>query len=204
MIARLGDAMRLPLSAQNTLLTLAGFAARFSERAWDEAEMAPIRAAIAHTMKAHAPYPALALDRHWNIVQMNAPATQLYGLMGLKEGDSLLHLLMSDMLPQMIENWSEVAHHTALRLRTESSAQGGNAALDEVAAHLGKVPLAQAHRSDAVIPMILNTGAVRLSMFATIAQFGTPEDVMLDALKIELFFPSDDASRVVLEQMAAS
>ncbi|MBD3662452.1 helix-turn-helix domain-containing protein [Sulfitobacter aestuariivivens] len=71
MIRRLGDAMDLPLTARNTLLTHAGFAPRFPARAWEDADMAPIRAAISHTLQVHAPYPALALDASWRILQLN-------------------------------------------------------------------------------------------------------------------------------------
>lgn len=201
MVGRLGIAMQLPLSAQNTLLTHAGFAARFTARRWEDAEMAPIRAAVAHTMQAHAPFPAIALDRDWNLVRMNGPATQIYGLMGLQQGDSLLRVLLSDALPPLVENWPEVAHHTALRLRTESAALGGVDTLERAATHLAQVPRRTHHQTGAVVPMILNTGALRLSLFATIAQFGTPEDVFLDELKIELFFPTDDASKTTLEAM---
>ncbi|MGC1496502.1 MAG: helix-turn-helix domain-containing protein [Sulfitobacter sp.] len=114
MIARLGVALNLPLTARNVLLTHAGFAAQFPNRSWDHADMAPVRMALDHTMDRHAPYPAIALDHLWNIVRMNGPAEILYGMLGLKTGDSLLALLLSDDLPQMVENWPEVAHHTAL------------------------------------------------------------------------------------------
>ena len=203
MIARLGDALHLPLSAQNTLLTHAGFAAMYTTSRWEDAAMAPIRAAIDHTLKAHAPYPAMALDRLWRIVRMNRPAEQLYGMLGMHEGASLLELMVSPALPQVIENWGEVAHHSAQRLRTESAAQGGVAELDEVARYLAKVPHDAPPGTTPVIPAILNTGTMRLSLFGTIAQFGTPEDVTLDAMKIELFFPADAESKAVLENLSA-
>jgi transcriptional regulator with XRE-family HTH domain len=204
MILRLGEAMHLPLSAQNILLTHAGFAARFAARDWQEAEMAPIRAAIAHTLQAHTPYPAIALDQMWNIVRMNTPARVIYGMMGLQEGDSLLDVMLLEALPQLIENWPEVAHHTALRLRTESNAMGGVTRLEEVAAALSAHAQPPKAHTNAVVPMILTLNGLRLSLFGTIAQFGTPEDVALDELKIELFFPSDDASKAVLETLAGN
>lgn len=202
MIARLGSALHLPLSAQNTLLMNAGFAARFASRDWDHADMAPIRQAIDHVMDRHAPFPAIVLDLVWNIVQMNGPAQTLYGMLGLKPGDSVLSLLLSDDLPKVVENWAEVAHHTALRLRTESAAQGGIEALDHAAATLAAVPRPTHASTGTVVPMILRTAQFRLSLFGTIAQFGTPEDATLDALKIELFFPADAQSKTVLEGLA--
>lgn len=201
MVGRLGDALQLPLSARNRMLTAAGFAARYAGRRWDEQEMAPVRAAIDHTLKNHAPYPAIALDADWALVRMNEPAEKLFAMLGVSEGASLLDLMLQPHMPHVIENWPEVARHTALRLRTESAAQGGRDNLDRVAEHLEAV---ECEVSDAVTPVvsaIYRAGEIRLSLFATIAQFGTPEDVTLDNLKIELFFPSDEATEVFLSAM---
>ncbi|MGC1496503.1 MAG: hypothetical protein WA790_11905 [Sulfitobacter sp.] len=89
-------------------------------------------------------------------------------------------------------------------MRTESIAQGGIAALDQAAETLAKVERPKHAPTGAVVPMILKTPHLRLSLFATIAQFGTPEDATLDALKIELFFPADEASKAALEHLAAA
>ena len=202
MIARLSDALTLPLDARNQMLTHAGFAARYPSRAWDDADMAPIRAAVRHTLHAHAPYPALAVDRLWTVIDLNAPATQLFGALGLAAGGSLLDLMMSDDAPTLIENWPDVAHHACQRLRTESAAQGGVPALDRVADHLGLVAGRTQVPTGPVIPTIINTGGLRLSIFATIAQFGTPEDVALDDLKVELYFPADAETDALLHGMA--
>lgn len=141
MILRLGEALSLPLTARNQMLTQAGFAARYPARKWDAADMAPIRAAMEHTLAGHAPYPAIALDRLWTVVRMNAPTRMLFAPLNVGEGDSMLDLVMSDALPPLVENWPEVAHHSAQRLRTESAAQGGVAALDRAANHLSRTPL---------------------------------------------------------------
>jgi len=203
MIGRLGEAMELPLDAQNQLLTHAGFAARYEGRAWDDDEMAPIREAVAYTLEQHAPYPAIAIDRLWNVVRMNTPAQMIYAQLGLSEGDSLLDMITSKEVPAFIENWPAVAHHSARRLRTESVAQGGIPELDAAADLLAKVGPRDEIETGPVLPTVLRVGDARLSLFATIAQFGTPEDVTLDALKIELFFPADDASKQMLEAIAS-
>ncbi len=202
MVGRLGDALRLPLAARNRLLTLAGFASRYPGRAWDVAEMAPIRAAMHHSLERHAPYPALAVDRLWSVVAMNAPARTMFGTLGIGEGGSLLDLMVSGILPPLIENWPAVAHHAAQRLRTESAAQGGVARLDAVADTLAAVPGAGQTVLGPVVPTIYRLGAVRLSLFAIIAQFGTPEDMTIDDVKIEFYFPADTATDVALRAMA--
>lgn len=203
MIGRLGDALALPLDARNQMLTHAGFAARYPGRAWDATDMAPIRDAVDYILTAHMPYPALAVDRLWTVLHMNPAAQQLYAMLGVTTGDSLLDLVMSDALPQMVENWPQVAHHACQRLRTESAAQGGVPELDRAADHLGRVTQPKHNPTSPVIPTILNAGGLRLSIFATIAQFGTPEDVALGDLKVELYFPADAASAALLRRLAA-
>lgn len=203
MIKRLGDALHLPLAARNQMLTFAGFAVQHHARNWSAEEMAPIRAAVDYTLNQHAPYPAMAIDHLWTIVQMNGPARTLFGPLNLNEGDSLLDLMLSDTLPPLIENWPEVAHHAAQRLRTESTAQGGIAVLDKAAEKLAEVPKSSPHSNGPVIPTIFRAGSVRLSLFTTIAQFGTPEDLTLDDLKIELYFPADLETEEALRAMGA-
>ena len=202
MIARLSDALMLPLDARNRMLTHAGFAARYPGRAWDADDMAPIRDAVTHMLARHEPYPGLALDRLWTIVQMNGAANRLYGGMGMALGDSLLDLLMSDKLPRLIENWSAVVHHTCQRLRTESAAQGGVPELDRAADHLGRVPPPKGESRSPVVPTILCHGGTRLALFGTIAQFGTPEDVALEEMQVELYFPADEETAAALRAMA--
>ena len=203
MIKRLGDALQLPLAARNQMLTFAGFAIQHQARNWSAQEMAPVRAAVDYTLNQHAPYPAIAIDRLWTIVQMNRPAQGLFGPLDLNEGDSLLELMLSDILPPLIENWPEVAHHTAQRLRTESTAQGGVTVLDKAAEKLAEVATTVPHSNGPVVPTIFIAGSIRLSLFSTIAQFGTPEDLTLDDLKIELYFPADLETENAFRAMVA-
>ena len=202
MIGRLGDALQMPLSARNQMLAHAGFAARYGERDWDMVEMAPIRQAVAHMLDTHMPFPALALDRVWTVVRMNPGARLLFAALGVGEGDSLLDLMMRPDMPDVIENWPEVAHHVVQRLRTESAAAGGVPELDHAAARLARVDLPAAMSAGPVIPTLYRAGGMRLALFATIAQFGTPEDLTLDNLKVELYFPADEDSAATLRGLA--
>lgn len=205
MVIRLGEALALPLAARNQMLMQAGFAPRYAAHGWDDAAMRPIRAALDHMLTRHAPYPAFALDRAWVVRGMNAPSRRLFGPLGLVEGASLLDLMLSDALPAAVENWAEVATHTVRRLRTESAAQGGAAALDRAADRLSAALPDPPHQpAGPVTPTVLRSPAGRLTLFATIAQFGTPEDVTLDDLKIELWFPGDAATDAALRAQDAA
>ncbi len=202
MVERLGEALGLPLVARNQLLTHAGFAARYPGYRWEADEMAPIRAAVTYTLDRHAPYPALALDRLWTVIRMNDPAKALYGQLGVGEGDSLLDLMASAVLPELIENWPQVAHHAAHQLWNESASQGGVPELDRVADELAR----SAGRPEAdigpVTPTVYRYGDARLSLFATMSHFSTPRDVMLEDFKLELYFPADDATDAALRALA--
>lgn len=200
MITQLGEALTVPLSARNQMLAATGFTPRYETRDWDEAEMAPIRRAIDRTLDRHAPYPGIAIDHLWRLTRMNMPAKQIFGMLGLAEGGSLLELLRNPLLWHVIENWPEVAHHSMMRLRTESTAQGGVPELDAAAAFLAEHADA-GHSAGPAVPTVFRFGDQRLAMFGTIAQFGTPEDTTLDTLKIELFFPSEVETERTLEKM---
>lgn len=204
MVARLGEALQLPLDARNQMLTHAGYAVRFKGRDWDDSEMEPIRRAVTRQLERHLPYPGLAVDRFWTIRLANTTALALFAPFGVGIGDGLLDLMKSDILPHVVENWPEVAHHVAMRLRTESAALGGVAEFDEAVRYLSAVTSPDALSPGPVVPTILNQGDLRLSMFATISQFGTPEDLLLDDLKIELYFPMDDATAAAFEAMSAA
>jgi len=191
MIGKLSDALQLPLEARNVMFTHAGFAARYAGRQWDDEQMQPIQKAIDRLLETHMPYPCLVLDRYWTILKANDAAAGFFGVLGAGVGVSILDLMMSDTLPPLVGNWPEVAHHTAMRLRTESLAFGGDEKLDAVVAHLSKVDGVTSQTAAPVIPITLRLGELRLSMFSTLSQFGTPEDVTLDSYKIEHYFPMD-------------
>jgi transcriptional regulator with XRE-family HTH domain len=203
MIDKLGDALKIPLSARNLLFNKAGYSNRYAGRPWDAEDMAPVRMAMEQMLERHDPYPAFAFDRRWTLLRMNRPAKMLFSSFGISEGSSILDFLLSDKLPDFIENWPEVAHHAAQRLRTESTDQGGVPAFDHVADKLATVALTHPPTRSPVIPTIFRLGDMRLSLFAIIAQFGTPEDVALDDVKIELYFPADPQSDRTMCEMAS-
>ncbi len=207
MVLQLCECLEVPRLGRNTLLTAAGFAQAYRRRALDEEDMAPVRAAVEWTLKRHDPYPAMALDRHWTLIDMNRTASMLLSGAGLAKGDSLLAMMTDfEHLASLLENWREVVQHIIVRLRTESQHLGGDVILDEAITKLvstidepvwsmpGPLP--------AVIPARYRAGDAVLSLFSTLAQFGTAEDIALAELKIEMMFPADDATRDFLETLA--
>lgn len=193
MILHLCDVLDMPVDARNQMMKAAGFAPRYASTALDDAAMEPIRQAIARMLDRHAPYPGLVLDRHWNAVKLNGPARTLFAPLGLAEGACFLDLVTDPIMPDVIENWPEVAHHTMLRLRAESLAGGGLVRLDEAASWLSRYAQNAAPTANLpTIPTIYRFGDIRLSLFGTITQFSTVNDETLADLKVELFYPADE------------
>lgn len=203
MVLRLSSVLALPRGEQNAMLGAAGFAPQFPALPLDAAEMARVAEAMRWTLDRHAPFPALILDRLWRVVALNAPARALFGQAGFAEGASLLQAMaMPEVFTTLIENWVEVGHHTALRLRAESARAGGVVELDRAASALMAHPDIAGFQPRAtgrvVLPTIYRMGAARLSLFSTYAEFGSAEEVGLSGLKIELMFPADPEAEAQL------
>jgi transcriptional regulator with XRE-family HTH domain len=194
MVALLADALDVPLAERNALLGAAGFAPAYQARPPGDRALALPEAALAWMLDRHAPYPGLALDRHWRLVRVNAPAERLLGAAGVAVGDSLLAACGPDgKLRPFIENWPEVARYMAARLQTEIEHHGGDPVLaghrDAMLVGL-KRPMPDP--TSAILPVVYRMGDVRLSFFSTIAHFGGAADIALDDLRIELMFPADE------------
>jgi len=203
MVVALSETLDVPRATRNVLLTAAGFAQAYRARDLDDDDMTAVRQAMDWMLERHCPYPAIAFDRHWRLVQVNAVSDALLASLDLGIGDSMLDAFLRDgAFAQALENAEDVARHMIVRLRTESAHVGGDAVLDEaisrLAARLGDRAPASHDAMPAVIPARFRVGDVVLSLFSTIAQFGSTEDIALADLKIELMFPADSATREAL------
>lgn len=203
MVLQLGETLSMPRTARNALLNAAGYATLFRSRPLDSADMTPVLDAVEWTISRHEPYPALVLDRHWNLVMANRPAQAMAAAFGIAPGDSLLDALADPAVAkELFENWPEVARHTLTRLRTESAHLGGDPVLDAAADRIAADPDLGAHEQQGELPPFVparyRAGGAVLSFMSTIAQFGTAEDIALADLRIELLFPADEATRQAL------
>ena len=206
MVMQLAAALELPLEMRNGFLNAAGFAPSYARRTLDDASMAHVRYAINWSLQRHAPYPAFAKDRHWCMVAANDVATVMLKGAGLATGDSLLDLVTDETrLLATFANPGEVGRHILQRLRLESNYYGGEAVLDKAAEQLAGIAVVknfQPHTHlPAVVPALYRMGDRVLSLFSTLAQFGTAEDLMLADLQMEFLFPADDDTRKCIEAM---
>ena len=204
MVQALSESLDVPRATRNVLLNAAGFAQSYVARDLEDNEMAAVREAMDWTLERHCPYPAIAVDRHWRLVRLNAVAAALLEPMELEAGDSMLDaFLTGSAFAKALENGQEITRYMLARLRTESAHLGGDEILDaaivKLSAMVGDGPPSSLERMPAIIPAQFRAGDVVLSLFSTIAQFGSTEDIALADLKIELMFPADEFTRQALQ-----
>jgi hypothetical protein len=204
MLLRLAEALDIPMRERNVLLAAAGYAPIFSERSIEDAEFAAARKAIEVVLEAQKPYPAFALDRLWNIVASNGALPELYAgvapeLLRPPVNGMRLSLHPQGLAPR-ITNLRAWRGHLLARIRRQIDLTG-DAALAELLRELsaypapfGREPACRIDENAVVMPLQIMSPVGRLSFFSTTTVFGTPVDVTLSEIAIELFFPADAAT----------
>jgi transcriptional regulator with XRE-family HTH domain len=212
MLGRIADCLELPHRARNALLLAAGYAPDFQERPLDSPEMAGMQAIVAHVLRGHEPYPALAVDRHWNMVAANDAIAilieQVSPALLVPPVNVLRIALHPEGLAPQIVNLGEWRDHILHRLdlQIEASADAGLIALrDELAGYAIEAnDNRSAQVSSVAVPLVLDTIAGRIAFVSTVTIFGTPVDITLSELAIEAFFPADAESAALLARLAAT
>ena len=198
MVVHLAEQLDVPLRERNVLLNTAGFAALYRETPLSAPEMEQARAAIELVLRRH-PYPAIAVDRRWDLVDANEPALSFVdgvdpSLLGPPMNVYLVSVHPDGLRPR-IENFDQYADHLLSRLQHQVavSADADLAALlEEVRTLVGRRHAHVHHSpSEVLLPIRLRTGDRMLSFLTTISVFGTPVDITLAELAIEMFFPAD-------------
>ncbi len=207
MVLLLGSALDLPLRERNRLLGAAGFAAVYSEEPLESEALGAARRAIEFLLARHEPYPALAMDRHWNLVAPNPAALRLFApLLGVEPGTAPLPALNAvetlfdprGLRPSVL-NWDEVAGDLVQRLHREALVDpGAKALLERCLAYEGvphefRAPDPGAAQSPLLL-LHLRFGEAELRFFSALTTLGTAHDVTLEELRIETWFPADAAT----------
>jgi transcriptional regulator with XRE-family HTH domain len=208
MVLNLADRLDVPLRERNRLLLSAGLAPAYAEHAFDDTALEPARQTVESILRAHEPFPALAVDRRWNLVAANrAVRALLAGAAArlLAPPVNVLRLsLHPDGLAPRIDNLAQWRAHVLGRLRRQVAVGGSGelgALLDELAAYPG----GEAHDEPAapgiVVPLRFRTPHGVLSFISTTTVFGTPLEITLAELALESFFPADAASAAMLRSL---
>jgi transcriptional regulator with XRE-family HTH domain len=207
-ILRLAEQLDLPLRERNHLLLAAGYAPVFSEAKLGSPEMAPVRRAVRQVLGGHEPYPAVAVDRGWNLVDANAGVALLTESVAPEllepPANALRITLHPDGMAPKISNLGEWRAHLLGRLRRQV-ALTTDPELSRLLSELRAYPCDQPEPEveipgpgDIVVPLRLRHGGRELAFFSTVTTFGTPLDVTVSELAIESFFPADPETASIL------
>ena len=215
MVLRLAEALGVPLRQHNALLLAAGFAPAWRETELGAPELAQIASAVDYMLAHQEPYPAVAVDVRWNLIKANGAAVRLVEfLVGpLRPGEPVNladALVAPNVLRPFLVNWAEVVRYFIRSVEADAAADGS----EETAALLARLLAYQGVRSaikspmpepagGPVLAMHFRKGETRLALFTTIATLGTPQDVTAQELRVESFFPLDEATAVVFRAWAA-
>lgn len=224
MVLALAERLGVPLRQRNRLLLASGFAPAYSEHALSAPPLQMVQQAIALILAKQEPYPAVVLDRFWNLVDANAAYRRMFDtLLGGRAPASLaddphrINLMLTvfdpDGLWPVIENARQVGRYLLRRVWQELQVQAHDQTARALFARIadwhpdmvgpGGVLLAEDDGGDGppppLLPVVLHAGAFRASLFSTLTTLGIPQDVTLQELRIECFFPADDATRLLFE-----
>lgn len=205
MVLNLAEKLDMPLRQRNRLLLSAGFAPAYGERELADPSLSNALKAVEIILKGHEPNPAIAVDRHWNMIAANGAALPFLKLVEdktLLEPANVLRLSLHPRgLAPYITNLAEWRSHLIVRLRRQNDTVADpvlSALEDELVGYPGG-PIRHGMRGDEIaIPMRVRIGDTRLAFISTITIFGTPLDVTLSEIAVESFFAADEETRAFL------
>lgn len=227
MVLALADRLGVPLRQRNRLLLASGYAPAYSENALAAPSMQMVRHAISLILSKQEPYPAVVLDRFWNLIDANqAYRRMLDKLLGGRRPATLdgesgrINLMLAVFDPNglwpVIENARQVGRYLLRRVWQELQVQAHDQTARELFRRIaewhpdmvgpGGVLLVEDDPAEGspppVLPVALRAGRFRASLFSTLTTLGNPQDVTLQEMRIECFYPADDATKAVFEALA--
>ena len=212
MVLRLAERLDIPLRERNALLVAAGFAPVFPERSLDDPLLQPARKAMDLVLAGHEPYPALAIDRHWNLVAYNKAVPFFLASVDPSLLTPPVNVLRLSLHPQgfapRIANYWEWRIHLFERLRHQIGITADPVLVDlinELSAYPAPDGAKPHHGGNdyagVVVPLQFISDAGVMSFISTTTVFGTPIDVTLSELALETFFPADAATAEALRKI---
>ena len=209
-VLHVAEHLDVPLRARNELLVAAGYAPVFGHTDLDAPEMASVRQALDLVLRHAEPFPALVVDRRWDLVLANSGIGLMLHAVAPHLLDPVPNVLRVSLHPDglapHLEDFALYSAHVLTNLRRDAAALGDPALLalhDELAGYPGvRTEMPVDAPPGLVLPVRLRTPLGRLSFFTTIARFGTAADVTLAELSVESFFPADEATDRAVREAA--
>jgi transcriptional regulator with XRE-family HTH domain len=214
LLLALAERLEVPLREQNSLLLAAGYAPRFGETRLEDPAMDAARTALERMLTLHDPYPGLAMDLHWNVVLSNKAATRIAAALPPELAEAPLNVFRACLHPDGLAKqtlnfpeWAAYLLHQLDRLRLLTADPGVSALADEVGRYPNVAALPARHgpfEPTVLIPWQVRLDGTELSFLTTLTSFGTPRDITLAELAVELFYPTDTTTEEFFSPLARS
>lgn len=213
MVLRLTSTLDVPLRERNIFLAAAGYAPLYRESRLDDPALAGAKQAMDLILKCHEPFPALAIDQHWNLVAANRMVPLLLSGVDPKLLLAPMNVLRLTLDPRglasQIVNFTQWRAHLLERLGHQI-AMTRDAGLISLLAELRNLPVPETGPKESLhgehlgiaVPLKMRTSFGVLSFISTTTIFGSPTDVTLQELALETFFPLDDLTKQALQTLA--
>nr|WKF61899.1 hypothetical protein HUO10_006431 [Paraburkholderia busanensis] len=219
MVLDIAQTLDVPLRERNTLLLAAGYAPVYADTAWNAAEMQSVTKALDRMLRQHEPFPAIVMDRYWNVLMTNASAPRFFNCfidMAARKGPrNMLHLIFDpDGMRPFVAEWQTVADSLIQRVHRESVGRviddttrellDALRAYPDVAVDLSSGRASNTDPASTSMPVIpigfIKNGRV-LKYFSMVASVGTPQTIAAQELRIECMFPADDETEALHLEM---
>jgi transcriptional regulator with XRE-family HTH domain len=207
MLLHLARHLDVPPREQNALLLAAGLAPQYSETAVNDMRFAEARGMIELILRSHEPYPAIAMDRHWNVVMHNRALEPVLSTIAPELRTPPINLLRLSLHPGGIAprtlNYSEWRAHLMLRLQQQIDVTGDPVLMAlkvEAEGYAYQEDRSHQHIHQLVIPLVLQTPGGVMRFYTTTMVFGSPVDITLSELAIETFMPADSATEAAMRR----
>jgi hypothetical protein len=212
LVLAIGHHLDVPLRDRNAMLLAAGYAPRYSHTPLDATSMQRIHVSLQRMLDAHDPYPGVVIDHRWDVVLANRAATAMLEGVAPAALQPSLNVFRLCLHPEGLatrttnfDEWAAYLLHQLARLRAHRGDEQVEALAREVASYPNlpeagaAVPVAHGGELPLLVSFGLRTSDDdELSLFTTLTTFGTPHDITLDELAVELFFPADDRTDLLL------
>ncbi|GAC1306819.1 MAG: helix-turn-helix transcriptional regulator [Acidimicrobiales bacterium] len=210
LLLALADHLDVPLRERNVFLLAAGYAPRYEQTPVDDEAMMQVRVALERMLAGHDPYPGVVIDRMWNAVLVNQAAAGLADLLPDALRGPPLNIFRASLHPDGLARYTlnlpEWAAYLIGQLR-RLEVLSGDAAVSELAREVAMYPAVatlggqrngRPGEPQLLVPWRISLAGEELSLFTTLTTFGTPLDVTLDELAVELFYPADERTEAYL------
>ena len=204
MLLRLAERLRIPPRERNVLLVAGGFAPALPARSLDDPALAAARQAVDKVLAAYEPYPALAVDLHWNLVAANSGIAPFLADVAPQLLEPPLNVLRLSLHPEglapRIENLAEWRAYVFRRLEEQIDASADPrlvSLLEELRAYPGGIAVSDNSNGIAIL-LKVRQGPHLLSFLSMTTVFGTPVDITLSELAVEAFLPADSETAALL------